>query len=669
MGFLLLLNFALLCIDYLAWPVIALGYPMFASIRAIETGSIYHMRKLVIYWTLFSIISLFEYALVKIIDWLPFWSSIKLVAIFWFVIPRFHGACHAYRSFVHPHLVVNLQEFINSLYKPNDEQPRTKEKLLDVSEKYIKENGSEALEKLIASKTELKDPVNSQRGIQLVEPDENNVTTASKQTKEPNAVQKDKEMVEAPEKTASTESKELKEPDAVQKDKEMLEALNKIASTNAIQSQMYHPRPTPAACCVFKETTYTAAKTRDITSPETCSENKQPPPKKVEREWTCSLCQVTTTCERNLSDHLQGKKHKSMCESLKTSKLNAQDTRPSSSTSKDRFQQESCEGKTQEKREIQVVEPDKNINFTTAPKQLKEPDAVRKDKEMLEALNKIALTDAIQPQVHHPRPTPTSCLVIKETTYTDAKTKEITSLETSPENRQPPSKKVDREWTCPSCQVTTSCEKNLSDHLEGKKHKSMCESLKTSKLNAQECRPSSTSKDGSQQESCEGKKQEKRGIQVAEPDENNITTTPKFKKIQEMLEAPDKIASTEAKQGKKHKYECESLKTSKLNAQDMRPPSSTSKDGSLQESCEGKTPREKIQNLGSSSDMRKHQGSTEDAAASERVKLWCNLCSLKLLSEIDVESHLKGKRHSSNIRKMVGFGGVKDPISLHRYAC
>ncbi|KAL6517587.1 hypothetical protein OROMI_033288 [Orobanche minor] len=623
MSFLLLLNFALLCIDYLAWPVIALGYPLFASIRAIETGSIYHMRKLVIYWTLFSIISLFEYAIVRIIDWLPFWSSIKLVAIFWFVIPRFHGACHAYRSFVHPHLVVNLQELINSLCKPNDEQPRTKEKFLDVAEKYIKENGLEALEKFIANKMELKEPVNSQRGIQLLEPHENNVTTAPKQMKKPNAVQKDKEMLEAPEKTASTESK---------------------------QSQVYHPRPTPTACWVPKETTYTAAKSLEITSSETRSENRHPPQKNVEREWTCPLCQVTTTCKKNLSDHLQGKKHKSMCESLKTRKLNAQDTRPSSSTSKDRFQQESCEGKTQEKREIQVVEPDENNNITTAPKQLNEPDAVRKDKEMLEALNKIALTDAIQPQVHHPRPTPTACWVPKETTYTAAKTKEITSQETSPENRQPPSKKVDREWTCPSCQVTTTCEKNLSDHLEGKKHKSMCESLKTSQLNAQESRPSSSiSKDGSQQESCEGKKQEKRGIQVAEPDENNITTAPKFKKIQEMLEAPGKIASTEEKQvhhprpitketcpaaksiditspetssqnrqpplekvepkwmcplcqvittceknlndhiqGKKHKYECESLKTSKLNAQDMRPSSSTSKDGSQQESCEGR---------------------------------------------------------------------------------
>ncbi|KAL3626191.1 hypothetical protein CASFOL_029740 [Castilleja foliolosa] len=48
------------------------------------------MRKLVTYWILFSLISLFEYAFVKIIEWIPFWSCIKLVVIFWLVIPHFH---------------------------------------------------------------------------------------------------------------------------------------------------------------------------------------------------------------------------------------------------------------------------------------------------------------------------------------------------------------------------------------------------------------------------------------------------------------------------------------------------------------------------------------------------------------------------------------------------
>ncbi|XP_034695429.1 uncharacterized protein LOC117921600 isoform X5 [Vitis riparia] len=46
-------------------------------------------------------------------------------------------------------------------------------------------------------------------------------------------------------------------------------------------------------------------------------------------EWSCALCQVSTTSEQSLNDHLQGKKHKS-----KASKLEAKKTSIGSSVSK-----------------------------------------------------------------------------------------------------------------------------------------------------------------------------------------------------------------------------------------------------------------------------------------------------------------------------------------------
>ncbi|KAL3617337.1 hypothetical protein CASFOL_038882 [Castilleja foliolosa] len=304
MGFIVLLKFALLCIDFLAWPVIALGYPLFASIRAIETGSLYHMRKLAIYWTLFSLISLFEYAFVKIIEWIPFWSSIKLVAIFWLVVPRFHGSYYAYQNLVRPFLVVNLQQVIDSLYKRKEEQTHEKERFLDVVERYIKENGCEDLEKVIASNVSYtvdhKEPGNSQKDTQvLIEPDEKNVAAAA---------------------AAAAAASE-------QKDKEIFEAHKKIAVIEAKP----HARPVTAIWVPKETTTYAAARTKDVTPTEPISENRQlTTTRKAEWEWTCPLCQVATTCESNLNDHLRGKKHKSMCESLKLSKLSGLDTGPSS---------------------------------------------------------------------------------------------------------------------------------------------------------------------------------------------------------------------------------------------------------------------------------------------------------------------------------------------------
>ncbi|KAL3617336.1 hypothetical protein CASFOL_038881 [Castilleja foliolosa] len=371
MGFLILLRFALLSIDFLAWPVIALGFPLYASIRAIETGSMYDMRKLVIYWTLFSIISLFEYAFVKIIEWIPFWSCIKLVVIFWLVIPRFHGSSYAYQSFVRPFLVVNLQEAIDSLYKLKRNKLVQEKKFLDLAEKYIQENSYEALEKLIATKMELKEHGDSQKDTQvIIEPEPKNVAAAPKQIKELDSAQKDKEMLEAHEITSPEEKQmELKEPgdsqkdtqakvepeqknvaatqkqikelDSAQKDKEMLEA-HEIKSPEA--KQVPHPRlltSTTNALWVPKETTYAAAKTREVIiitpPPETSSENSQTssPLRKVESEWHCRLCQINTglgskqkleetvqkpelwcnTCklkllsEIDVAAHLKGKRH------------------------------------------------------------------------------------------------------------------------------------------------------------------------------------------------------------------------------------------------------------------------------------------------------------------------------------------------------------------------
>jgi len=40
---------------------------------------------------------------------------------------------------------------------------------------------------------------------------------------------------------------------------------------------------------------------------------------KVQREWTCALCQVRTTCEKNLHSHLQGRRHMEKRQELKAS--------------------------------------------------------------------------------------------------------------------------------------------------------------------------------------------------------------------------------------------------------------------------------------------------------------------------------------------------------------
>ncbi|TYH85234.1 hypothetical protein ES332_D02G251500v1 [Gossypium tomentosum] len=68
MGFQALVKLALICFHSLAWPLFVLGYPLRASIQAIEANSNTDTKKLVTYWIIFSLISLFEHAFMGILQ-------------------------------------------------------------------------------------------------------------------------------------------------------------------------------------------------------------------------------------------------------------------------------------------------------------------------------------------------------------------------------------------------------------------------------------------------------------------------------------------------------------------------------------------------------------------------------------------------------------------------
>ncbi|KAJ9705503.1 hypothetical protein PVL29_003508 [Vitis rotundifolia] len=97
MGVMNVLKFSAACFDLLGWPLFALGYPLCSSIWVIETNSISDIRKLVTYWVLFSLISLFDHAFAKLLEWIPFWPYIKLMIICCLVMPHFDGSYYVYK--------------------------------------------------------------------------------------------------------------------------------------------------------------------------------------------------------------------------------------------------------------------------------------------------------------------------------------------------------------------------------------------------------------------------------------------------------------------------------------------------------------------------------------------------------------------------------------------
>ncbi|KAF5754863.1 hypothetical protein HanXRQr2_Chr17g0796051 [Helianthus annuus] len=135
-------------IDVLAGPVIALVYPLYASIKAIETRSQADDQQWLTYWVLYSLITLFELTFSKLLEWFPIWPYAKLFATCWLVLPYFNGAAYVYKHFIRP-FYKNPQVQIwcfprrKSIFSKQDD-------ILTAAEKYIAENGPEEFERLIS---------------------------------------------------------------------------------------------------------------------------------------------------------------------------------------------------------------------------------------------------------------------------------------------------------------------------------------------------------------------------------------------------------------------------------------------------------------------------------------------------------------------------------------
>ncbi|KAK9750800.1 hypothetical protein RND81_02G222800 [Saponaria officinalis] len=138
--------------DVLAGPLVALVYPLYASIKAIESGSITDDEQWLTYWVLYSLITIFELSFAKVLEWFPIWSYAKLFFTCWLVLPQFNGANHVYKNFIRP-FYMNPQNFTTTTspmwYIPNKNPFRKQDYVLSAAERYIEQHGSEAFERLL----------------------------------------------------------------------------------------------------------------------------------------------------------------------------------------------------------------------------------------------------------------------------------------------------------------------------------------------------------------------------------------------------------------------------------------------------------------------------------------------------------------------------------------
>ncbi|XP_024021146.1 HVA22-like protein f [Morus notabilis] len=136
-------------LDALIGPGAMLVYPLYASIRAIESPSSLDDQQWLTYWVLYSFITLFELSCWKVLVWVPIWPYMKLLFCMWLVLPIFNGAAYIYGNIVRKY--VKIGGYMSSNY------PESQRKVLEMMsfdarksvERYIDRYGPDAFNRVI----------------------------------------------------------------------------------------------------------------------------------------------------------------------------------------------------------------------------------------------------------------------------------------------------------------------------------------------------------------------------------------------------------------------------------------------------------------------------------------------------------------------------------------
>lgn len=322
----------IMCFHSLAWPIFSLGYPLVASVQAIETNSDTNTRKSITYWVMFSLISLFEHAFTDLIQWVPMlWHYVKLTIVIWLTIPGFNGAFHVYNNFVHPSFSMDLETVIIFFRKIKHLFSKRDNDFLALAEKYVMVNGPEASEKLVLSEK------HSEQDIVLKDEKSSHIT--------------EKKEVIASEEIPQPENKMLvsmETPTLPQVQKEWTCAMCQVTVKSEIDLkshlkgrrhramwiELMKPKNHAPKAPKAKVSTTTVPKNSD--KPKNETEKKKPEnigrmveknkPSEVKNspwQFQCSICNITCSGHNNMAAHLKGKKHLSMIQDQKLSPVDS----------------------------------------------------------------------------------------------------------------------------------------------------------------------------------------------------------------------------------------------------------------------------------------------------------------------------------------------------------
>ncbi|CAK9152164.1 unnamed protein product, partial [Ilex paraguariensis] len=600
---------------------------------------------------------------------LPFLHQIKLLFVCWLVIPRFNGAYYVYKSLVHPCLSVDRQSVVKWLNKPKDEVSLKPETFLAVVETYVQKNGTEALEKFMASKSkdsnsiliveEIKSVANAeekevativqfnepnivQKDVKTVGPKEKNAAAAAavKSCKEPNIAQKDVKVVEPPEQNAAAAAKRTeKKAVAAVEVEEMIEPI-------ARKEDKFLEPPEKNAAVAGKWTekkAVAAVEVEEMTRPTAPKEDKLPEPLEknaaATAKWTEKKAVAAVEVEEMIEpiarkeDKFLEPPEKNAAVAGKWTEKKAvaaveveEMTRPTA-RKEDKLPEPleknaAATAKWTEKKEVAAVE----VEEMTEPTTRKRTSFQSLQRKMQQQLQNGCLNvgNALGLPSFDTDKKAVAVVEVKKMTEPAACEEDML-----PEPHAP--KKVQKEWTCAVCQVTTTCEANLKSHLRGQKHRATLAELKASKQAAKNTR-------------CSNSEQFK---------QRNTSTSNAGTKLSKLwcsicdIRCPEKIHMAAHLKGSKH----------------------LSRIKKMFDLCGGEQGWEcGICNVRCSAEsvMVGHLNGKQHLSRVEQMLNpvdgqpgFCRICHVMCSGEIDMAAHLNGGKHLSRIQEMINPGGAQ----------
>jgi hypothetical protein len=209
------------------------------------------------------------------------------------------------------------------------------------------------------------------------------------------------------------------------------------------------------------------------------------PPEKVQKVWTCALCQVTAQSETVLNSHLQGKRHKAAREQLKVKSQTPKGEVSSASVGK-KSNVTMATARIGVRDHTGILSPQnaqKVWTCLTCQVTLKSQTDINSHLQGKQHEQARALLNSKNQASHS---NASSASVGKKTNFPENKPEKCTiSNNTSPENRIHEAKKQGKQenpmkslfveirnskWRCTICNVSCTSEGDMACHLKGNKH-------------------------------------------------------------------------------------------------------------------------------------------------------------------------------------------------------